>query len=782
MYDERSTPESYNYGYTSTTDPYHPSLSHSLTPSPSPSPPPLPTYPPSLFCRAKYPYTAQDASALTFTTGSIIEVLTRQESGWWDGMLGDERGWFPSNYVEVISEEEAEREWGEREREMEREMEVQGEMEMGREWGEREGWEGEVDMGHALISASASSSSSSATDEWLAQALSSGSKSGSGSREREGRRERGRERERESASDFWMPQVASNGQIFYINTKTGEQSRDLPLEAEDVGVDDDDDEEEDEEGYYHHHHQEGESVNGEYGEGEGENGSGNLTSMFGPNSHSHLHPNAHTPSSYPSTPEPWIKRLADDGLSYYYLNTLDGSVQWDRPSPVPGSVSLSSSSSGSGFSGGYSEGYSANTPTTAVPRRRGREGSLETETETETITDVDISNHSHPSSSEGTFIELDHNPNPNPNHSTKSIVQPHLTLPSSLPSPLLQSQSQSQLKLSSHLKLSSQLSSQLRAGLVPPPPTGDHPMEMIRRAREAIEGVVRRLSFISTSIPTSGFTSSFTSTPIPTSTLIHTLIEHVILTLRNLLYICSSGSGSGTGGDRGLDLLDMGIVKGGKAVLDQYQDQSSLVSNSNSNSNLKSTNHSTSNPLKPAQRKLTATLSRLVLSARAVEYEDGDGDGDVNGSGDGGGDTTQSTTQNTTQSSIQTTPQTRETLDRIRGDAIELGKALDGYAKEVERVFGFGDGEGGFGDGAVGSVGTIGTEGTIGSLGTTGSTGTTRRKRLYAVFDPAGLGLGMLGAGRAGDWLGFGLDQWEGLWEGLGEGYSWEGEGEGDRE
>ncbi|KAJ3781256.1 hypothetical protein GGU10DRAFT_320569, partial [Lentinula aff. detonsa] len=730
MYDERSTPESYNYGYTSTTDPYHPSQSHSLTPSPSPSPPPLPTYPPSLFCRAKYPYTAQDASALTFTTGSIIEVLTRQESGWWDGMLGDERGWFPSNYVEVISEEEAEREWGEREREMEREMEVQGEMEMGREWGEREGWEREVDMGHALISASASSSSSSATDEWLAQALSSGSKSGS--REREGRRERGRERERESASDFWMPQVASNGQIFYINTKTGEQSRDLPLEAEDVGVDDD--EEEEEEGYYHHHHQEGERVNGEYGEGEGENGSGNPTSMFGSNSHSHLHPNAHTPSSYPSTPEPWIKRLADDGLSYYYLNTLDGSVQWDRPSPVPG----------------FSEGYSANTPTTAVPRRRGREGSLETETETMTITDVDISNHSHPSSSEGTFIELDPNPNPNtnPNHSTKSLSQPHLTLPSSLPSPLLQSQ----LKLSSHLKLSSQLSSQLRAGLVPPPLTGDHPMEMIRRAREAIEGVVRRLSFTSTSIPTSGFTSTFTSTPIPTSTLIHTLIEHVILTLRNLLYICSSGSGSGsgtgtgTGGDRGLDLLDMGIVKGGKAVLDRFLDQSSLVSELNSNLNLKATNNSKTtnnstststptsnpnpNPLKPAQRKLTATLSRLVLSARAVEYEDGDGDGEVDVNGDGGGDTTQNTIQSSPQSSIQTTPQTRETLDRIRGDAIELGKALDGYAKEVERVFGFGDG---------GDVGSI-----------IGSTGTTRRKRLYAVFDPAGLGLGMLGAGRAG--------------------------------
>lgn len=38
----------------------------------------------------------------------MIEVLTRLESGWWDGLLGDERGWFPSNYVAVISDEEAE--------------------------------------------------------------------------------------------------------------------------------------------------------------------------------------------------------------------------------------------------------------------------------------------------------------------------------------------------------------------------------------------------------------------------------------------------------------------------------------------------------------------------------------------------------------------------------------------------------------------------------------------------------------------------------------------------
>lgn len=62
----------------------------------------------TLFCRALYDYEAQDASALSFKTDDIIEVLTQQPSGWWDGLLGEERGWFPSNYVTIISDEEAE--------------------------------------------------------------------------------------------------------------------------------------------------------------------------------------------------------------------------------------------------------------------------------------------------------------------------------------------------------------------------------------------------------------------------------------------------------------------------------------------------------------------------------------------------------------------------------------------------------------------------------------------------------------------------------------------------
>ncbi|KAF7729563.1 hypothetical protein EC973_004238 [Apophysomyces ossiformis] len=48
---------------------------------------------------------ADDAvSCLFFRKGAIIEVFNRDSSGWWDGLSGDVRGWFPSNYVGRIGE------------------------------------------------------------------------------------------------------------------------------------------------------------------------------------------------------------------------------------------------------------------------------------------------------------------------------------------------------------------------------------------------------------------------------------------------------------------------------------------------------------------------------------------------------------------------------------------------------------------------------------------------------------------------------------------------------
>jgi son of sevenless len=62
--------------------------------------------PESFFVRALYDFTASDNSSLSFRKDDIIEVLTQLPSGWWDGLLGEARGWFPSNYVEQIDDKE----------------------------------------------------------------------------------------------------------------------------------------------------------------------------------------------------------------------------------------------------------------------------------------------------------------------------------------------------------------------------------------------------------------------------------------------------------------------------------------------------------------------------------------------------------------------------------------------------------------------------------------------------------------------------------------------------
>jgi len=64
----------------------------------------------SFFVRALFDFTGQDTSSLSFKRGDVIEVLNTLPSGWWDGLLDDERGWFPSNYVQAITEHEAEAE------------------------------------------------------------------------------------------------------------------------------------------------------------------------------------------------------------------------------------------------------------------------------------------------------------------------------------------------------------------------------------------------------------------------------------------------------------------------------------------------------------------------------------------------------------------------------------------------------------------------------------------------------------------------------------------------
>jgi hypothetical protein len=64
--------------------------------------------PRSFFVQAQYAFSSADNSSLSFAKDDVIEVLTQLPSGWWDGLLGLRRGWFPSNYVRRIEAWEAE--------------------------------------------------------------------------------------------------------------------------------------------------------------------------------------------------------------------------------------------------------------------------------------------------------------------------------------------------------------------------------------------------------------------------------------------------------------------------------------------------------------------------------------------------------------------------------------------------------------------------------------------------------------------------------------------------
>ena len=47
-------------------------------------------------------YKAEDNTQLTLQTGRIVEVLEKLPNGWWRGVVDDEEGWFPANFVRKL--------------------------------------------------------------------------------------------------------------------------------------------------------------------------------------------------------------------------------------------------------------------------------------------------------------------------------------------------------------------------------------------------------------------------------------------------------------------------------------------------------------------------------------------------------------------------------------------------------------------------------------------------------------------------------------------------------
>jgi son of sevenless len=149
-----------------------------------------PDLPPPLYVRALYDYDADDQTSLSFRQGDIIQVLTQLESGWWDGVIHDIRGWFPSNYCTELAPEDVTSGLPRHE-----------ESEQSAESGTEEEYDAEED----------DSEHDHADDSDLPI---------------EGR---GHHNQEEAA--FWVPQATPDGRLFYFNTLTGVSTMELPMET-----------------------------------------------------------------------------------------------------------------------------------------------------------------------------------------------------------------------------------------------------------------------------------------------------------------------------------------------------------------------------------------------------------------------------------------------------------------------------------------------------------------------------------------------------------------------
>ncbi|PGH04420.1 hypothetical protein AJ80_08531 [Polytolypa hystricis UAMH7299] len=149
--------------------------------------------PPALYVRALYNYTADDHTSLSFRQGDIIQVLNQLDTGWWDGVIGDVRGWFPSNYCAVVS--------------------------------------GPDDMGPlAHHGHDGDTSAESGTEDEYEDDEDADSDGNLRDEQSILPIEGARGGDQEEAA-FWIPQATADGRLFYFNTLTGRSTAELPLET-----------------------------------------------------------------------------------------------------------------------------------------------------------------------------------------------------------------------------------------------------------------------------------------------------------------------------------------------------------------------------------------------------------------------------------------------------------------------------------------------------------------------------------------------------------------------
>ncbi|KAF9544274.1 hypothetical protein EC957_012237 [Mortierella hygrophila] len=138
---------------------------------------------PFVVVRALYPFHSEEPSSLSFEREELIQVLTQLDSGWWYGFCHGEHGWFPSNYVEEVTQDE-------------------------------------LDL-----------ASEAASDDDHHRQHADHSDPGEHDHDDDDHHSSDGEEEEDDGSsngDFWLPQTTPDGQVFYVNTNTGESSWTIP--------------------------------------------------------------------------------------------------------------------------------------------------------------------------------------------------------------------------------------------------------------------------------------------------------------------------------------------------------------------------------------------------------------------------------------------------------------------------------------------------------------------------------------------------------------------------
>lgn len=332
-----------------------------------------------------------------------------------------------------------------------------------------------------------------------------------------------------------------------------------------------------------------------------------------------------------STPEPWKRVLADDGLSYYFVNTADGTISMTMP---PASAQQPHPANGPSQTDISPAGPPPHV-STRVPSQTGVASGNDSDRFSVHSDDSDVQ--------------------PAPAASGMERSASSLRVPATA-GPSKPAATQLSHSLSSDFTPAERSAQELQQALAAPPPDSVNQLAVV--AREAIGNVVQYIQ---------------TRDNISPGRYGHELNDRVlavVYSVRNLLYVSATPSSQIT---------------------------SNLYPRDTRHTRTTTPSQALQAHLKPAQRKVAGTLSKLVLSTLAVQYE-------ANNS------------------------QAADKPMRMEGDAGELDRAVVAFVTEVQRFLE---------QNAQSSDANV-------------------IKRLYGVFEPEHVGLGLVGGGAAAGWKGFG--------------------------